>query len=91
MAEKKPEYTLEFVLTYEVCGKKAITFTGSSDDPEIILLASNEIKNLNSSMMGSRIYQITTEVYKNSLSLSKNGLLQEVKRYLDSKKAAEIK
>ena len=87
MAEQKPEYRLEFVLTYD-CGK-SITFSGSSDDPLVALLASREILNLNSSMVGNRVYDeklVSVNVYKDGESLDKKDLGEEIRRYHESKR-----
>ena len=87
MTEQKPEYKLEFVLTYD--SGRSITFSGSSDDPLVAWRASMEILNLNNSMVSTRRYDdtlVSVNVYKDGKPLDKKDLVEEMRRYNESKR-----
>ncbi len=87
MSEKKPEYTLEFVLRYD--RGRSITFTGSSDDPLLAYLASEEILHLNCSMVSNRVYDgrpVSVKLYHGE-PLNERELSEEIERYYESERA----
>ena len=87
MTEQKPEYKLEFVLTYD--SGKGITFSGSSDDPLVALVASREILNLNNSMVSNRRHDetlVSVNVYKDGKPLDKRDFSEEIRLYNESKR-----
>jgi len=82
MTEQKPEYKLEFVLTYD--RGKSVTFSGSSDDLWAAWLASQEIPNLNNSIVSDRVSdrtEVTVNIYKDGRSLSRSDLTDEIHKH----------
>ena len=87
MTEPKPQYALEFVLTYDK--EKSFTFSGSSDDPWATWLASTEILRLNNHLIGNRVNDETpvgVTISRDGRPLEKSELVEEIRRYHESKR-----
>jgi len=81
------EYKLEFTLTYD--RGRSFTFTGSSDDPWVIWLASREIPALNNIMVSNRVYDkklVSVNLYKDGKPLDRGDLGEEIRHYNESRR-----